>query len=60
MNPEQLWITTMNPENRVLLQVAIEDAEAASGAISELMGEEVEHRREYIIRNALTVGELDI
>ncbi len=60
MNPEQLWVTTMNPENRVLLQVNIEDAQAASDAIEELMGERVEPRRDYIIRNALAVEELDI
>ena len=60
MNPEQLWATTMNPENRVLLQVNIESAEAASNAIEELMGDRVEPRRDYILRNALQAGELDI
>jgi len=60
MNPEQLWVTTMNPENRTLLQVNIEDAESASNAIEELMGDRVEPRREYILRNALHAGELDI
>ncbi len=60
MNPEQLWVTTMNPENRVLLQVNIESAEAASNAIEELMGDRVEPRRDYILRNALQAGELDI
>jgi DNA gyrase subunit B len=60
MNPEQLWITTMNPENRVLLRVSVDDAQAASDAIEELMGERVEPRRDYIIRNALAVEELDI
>lgn len=60
MNPEQLWVTTMNPENRVLLRVSVEDAQAASDAIEELMGERVEPRRDYIIRNALAVDELDI
>ena len=60
MNPEQLWITTMNPENRILLQVAIEDAEEASDAFEQLMGDRVEPRREFIERNALNVQELDI
>jgi DNA gyrase subunit B len=60
MNPEQLWITTMNPENRVLLQVSIDDAEEASEAFEELMGDRVEARREFIERNALNVQDLDI
>ena len=60
MNPEQLWVTTMNPENRILLQVSIEDAEEASDAFEELMGERVEARREFIERNALNVHNLDI
>ena len=60
MNPEQLWVTTMNPENRVLLRVEIEDAQEASEAFEELMGDRVEARREFIERNALTVQDLDI
>ena len=60
MNPEQLWVTTMNPENRVMLKVNIEDAEEASEAFEELMGDRVEARREFIERNALTVQDLDI
>ena len=60
MDPEQLWVTTMNPENRVLLRVTIEDAEEASDAFEELMGDRVEARREFIERNALTVQDLDI
>ena len=60
MNPEQLWVTTMNPENRTLLQVAIEDAGEASDAFEQLMGDRVEPRREFIERNALNVQELDI
>jgi len=60
MNPEQLWVTTMNPANRVLLRVTIDDAEEASDAFEELMGDRVEARREFIERNALTVQDLDI
>lgn len=60
MNPEQLWVTTMNPENRILLQVNIDDAQEASDAFEELMGERVEARREFIERNALNVHNLDI
>jgi DNA gyrase subunit B len=60
MNPEQLWVTTMNPENRVLLRVEIEDAEEANDAFEELMGDRVQARREFIERNALTVQDLDI
>ncbi len=60
MNPEQLWVTTMNPENRTLLQVSIEDAAEASDAFEQLMGDRVEPRREFIERNALSVQDLDI
>ncbi len=60
MDPEQLWVTTMNPENRVFLQVTIDDAEEASEAFEELMGDRVEPRREFIERNALSVQDLDI
>ena len=60
MNPEQLWVTTMNPENRVLLQVSVEDANEASDAFEELMGDRVAPRREFIERNALSVQDLDI
>lgn len=60
MNPEQLWTTTMNPENRTLLQVKIDDAEQANEAFEQLMGDRVEPRREFIERNALTVRDLDI
>jgi len=60
MNPEQLWETTMDPEKRSFLQVSIEDAGEANDIFSQLMGEQVEGRREFIERNALTVRELDI
>ncbi|MBO4317328.1 MAG: DNA topoisomerase (ATP-hydrolyzing) subunit B [Mailhella sp.] len=60
MDANQLYDTTMDPENRVLLRVSIGDAESASEAFEQLMGDRVEPRREYIIRNAVLAGELDI
>jgi DNA gyrase subunit B len=60
MNPDQLWETTMTPENRVLLQVAIDDAEVASEAFTLFMGDEVEPRRNYIETHAKDVKHLDV
>nr|WP_290667512.1 DNA topoisomerase (ATP-hydrolyzing) subunit B [Ardenticatena sp.] len=60
MNPEQLWETTMNPENRILLQVAIEDAVQADKTFSMLMGSAVPPRRRFIQTHAREVRNLDI
>ena len=60
MNPEQLWETTMDPENRRLLRIAIEDAEAASDTFVLFMGDEVEPRRNYIQTHAKDVKHLDV
>jgi len=60
MNPEQLWETTMTKENRVLLQISIEDGEIASDAFTLFMGDEVEPRRNYIETHAKDVKHLDV
>jgi DNA gyrase subunit B len=60
MNARELWATTMNPEQRVLLQVTLDDAAQADELFSVLMGEDVEARRSFIQRNAKDVRFLDI
>ena len=60
MNPEQLWETTLNPENRTLKKITIEDAILADTIFSTLMGEEVEPRRNFIMQHANEVKNLDI
>ncbi len=60
MNPDQLWDTTMNPQNRVMLQVRAEDAMSADDIFRTLMGEEVGPRRDFIRANALEVRNLDV
>jgi len=60
MNPQQLWDTTMNPSERTLLKVGIEDAAMAEDTFTKLMGDKVEPRREFIQQNAKDVRFLDI
>lgn len=60
MNADQLWDTTMNPENRILLKVTMEDIQSAEDTITVLMGEKVQPRRDFIEKNAKYVVNLDV
>ena len=60
MNPDQLWDTTMDPQNRRLLQISINDAQSASDTFNLFMGDEVEPRRDYIQTHAKDVKHLDV
>ena len=60
MNPVQLWDTTMDPEQRMMKQVTIDDAEAADKMFDVLMGSEVEPRRRFIQTHAKSVKNLDV
>ena len=60
MNPEQLWVTTLDPEARSLLQVRVSHVDEAEEVFSTLMGDVVEPRREFIQSNALRVANLDV
>jgi len=59
MNPEQLWETTMNPGNRVLKRIELEDTIEAETMFTVLMGDKVEPRRDFIYQHSLEVKDLD-
>ena len=60
MNPDQLWETTLDPQFRSLLKVNVEEAQDASEVFSDLMGDDVEKRKEFIQSNARRVSNLDV
>jgi DNA gyrase subunit B len=60
MNPEQLWETTLDKAARTLLQVKVNHGDEANEVFSTLMGDVVEHRRDFIQKNALSVRNLDV
>ena len=60
MDADQLWETTMNPDNRVLIQVRVDDAEKSDAIFNKLMGEEVSLRKSFIQSRAKFVKDLDV